>query len=266
MIAKKLRHELELVLVLSFMDLKLKYQNSVLGFFWSFIKPLLQFFTYLFIFGTILKVSADPDYPLQLFFGVLTWAWFSESTNLGMAAYINKQSIITKIKTNKLYPPIAAYLTPSMNYCLNLLMFIVAYILLVKHPPLHVLSIQNLLIIFESYLALSIIIISLNLILANLNVLYRDIQPIWELILNYGVFLTPIIYVLPIPERYATLYYFLNPLSFPIINLKSVFFVNDKALYSNPDLVIVHAVAILLLMIMARVVYKNINHRVVDFL
>lgn len=265
MMNPKLRHELELLFVLSFMDLKLKYQNSMLGFFWSFLKPLLQFLAYFVIFSVFLKVSNNPDYPLQLFFGVLIWVWFAEATNLGMASYASKQSIITKIKTNKSYPPIAAFLTPTMNYVLNLVIFIIAYCLFAKQPAIHA-NLLNIAIIIESYLALSLIIVTVNIILANLNVLYRDIQPIWELVLNYGVFITPIIYHLPIPDKYAIYYYFVNPLAFPIINLKSVFFSSDQALYQNGHYLLAHFTSLGLLAFLAKLTYKKISPKIVDFI
>lgn len=261
-----LLHNLEILLVLSYMDLKVKYRGSFLGFFWSFLKPLLQFVVYYSIFGLILKIGNGHDYALQLFFGVLIWSWFSEATTLGLNAYISKKTIISKIKTNKTYPPLAAYLTPTMNYLLNLSIFFLAYLLFVSAIPAHIISLQNLIVFFVSLAAISAFIISLNLIIANLNVMYRDIQPIWELVLTYGVFLTPIIYHLPVPKKFEMLYYSVNLLALPLLSLKSIFFANQEPIYQHLNLVLPYCVSLMLLMLLSSYSYKKLSHRMVDFL
>lgn len=209
------------------MDLKLKYQNGVLGFFWSLLKPLIQFAAYYTVFGLVLKIGKTNYYPEELFLGILTWAWFSEATNLGMSSFINKKPIITQIAGNKLYPPIAAFLTPSMNYCLNLLIFFLAYIGFTHgglFPQTKYSFLLGTVVFLESILTLGLIIISMNILLAYLNARYRDIQAIWELVIMYGIFVMPVFYVLPIPPEYQGLYFTFNPLALPLLLLKSVFF------------------------------------------
>lgn len=262
----KIFHVFELLLVLSFMDLKVKYRSSALGFFWSFLKPFLQFIIFYIIFAKILSVADGNDYALKLFFSILIWSWFSEATSLGLNAYLGKKSIISKIKTNKLYPPIAAFLTPSMNYALNLVIFFLAYLLFTRHFPAHLLSLQNGMVFLFSLFSISLLIVSLNLMLANLNVLYRDIQPIWDLVLAYGVFITPIIYRIPIPKHYETLYYSLNLLAFPLMNLKSIFFAEQAPLYHNLTLLSCYTFSLFTLFFIAYFVYEKLHQKMVDFL
>jgi len=217
----------ERLLVLSFMDLKLKYQSGVLGFFWSFFKPLIQFFAYYVIFGIMLKVGKSVYYPFELFLGILTWAWFSESTILGMSSFINKKPIITQIAMNRLYPPLAAFFSPSMNYLLNMLVFFSAYLIFFQDDLFHqtaYMFLQGFAVFLQAILTMSIVIISMNILLAYLNARFRDIQAIWELVIMYGIFVTPIFYNLPISPEYQTLYFVLNPLALPLLLLKSVFF------------------------------------------
>lgn len=218
---------LERLLVLSFMDLKLKYQNGVLGFFWSFLKPLIQFVAYYVVFGLTLKLGKTEYYPLQLFLGILTWAWFSEATNLGISSFINKKPIITQIATNKLYPPLSAFLTPTMSYLLNFTIFFVAYLFFVQTRLFDQTGysfFEGLFVFFQSLFTIAFIIVSLSILLAYINAKYRDMQAIWELVVMYGIFLTPIFYTLPIPPEYQALYFTFNPLALPFLLLKSVFF------------------------------------------
>lgn len=106
----------EILFVISQMDLKTRYQNSKIGFLWSFLKPLLQFFAYYTVFKVFLKIDVSEDYPLRLFLGVLLWNFFVEATGNGLNSYIGKKSIVTKIKIDKEILPVASYLTALMNF------------------------------------------------------------------------------------------------------------------------------------------------------
>ncbi|OAI48192.1 hypothetical protein AYO45_01230 [Gammaproteobacteria bacterium SCGC AG-212-F23] len=256
----------EILLVLSYMDLKVKYRSSILGFFWSFIKPFLQFLVFYSIFARLLPIADGNDYALKLFFSILIWSWFSEATTLGLNAYIGKKSIISKIKTHKLYPPLAAYLTPTMNYCLNFIIFAAAYVCFMPAFPEHIFTWSNTLIFFVSLFSISLLIVALNMMLANLNVLYRDVLPIWELVLTYGMFLTPIIYRIPIPKHYEPLYYSINLLAFPLVNLKSIFFTSQPALFGDTAIVTGYCIGMVVLLVAAYYCYRKLSHRMVDFL
>src|SRR4029079_18284379 len=65
-------------------DLKARYRGSVLGFFWSFINPLLLLLIYSFVFTYVMKGSNDQriqPYALFMFCGILPWTWFASSLN-----------------------------------------------------------------------------------------------------------------------------------------------------------------------------------------
>ncbi|MFC1566323.1 ABC transporter permease [bacterium] len=260
-----MNHNIEIVSILGLMDVKLKYQNSKLGFLWSFIKPLSQFLVYFTIFGLILKVGAGKEYPLRLFFGIIIWVFFSESTSLALTSFIGKKSIVTKIKVNNILIPISAYVAPLINFFLNFLVFFLIFHLLIENPS-KIYTITKLLIFSFSFITLSMLIIALNILISNLNVLFRDIQQIWELILTYGVFLTPIIYNIPVPEKYRSLYYSLNLLVVPLENLKTVFFNYDVHLYKNPMLMFQHSSLVILLFVVSLLINKKLNKKVVDYL
>jgi len=261
----RFKNNIETLLVVSFMDLKLRYQSTFLGFFWSFFKPFLQFLVYYTIFGKLLHVGSGAEYALKLFFGVIVWAWFAEGTTLGMNAFIGKRSIITKIKTNRLLPPLAAFLTPTINYILNFFIFITVFLVLMPLSGMH-LNIGNLLIFIYSLVCISILIISTNLVLASANVFFRDLQPIWELVLTYGVFLTPVIYQIPVPAKYEVLYYSLNLLAFPLQNLKSVFFTTQANLFSNLSVVFFYNFMLLFILFLGLFIHHKFSRYVADYL
>lgn len=259
-----MKNNIEIILILGVMDLKLKYRSSKLGFLWSFLKPLLQFIVYYIVFAMFLKVGEGVDYALMLFLGVLIWGFFVEATSLGMNAYLGKKSIVTKINVKKILLPIASYVTPAFNFILNSCIFILLYILLSYHNFSNVTWI-NIIVSLLMFIDLGLIIIALNMILTNLNALFRDVQNIWELILQYGVFMTPIIYPLPVPVEYLNVYFFFNVLAYPIEVIKSQFFTYNTQVY-NDGILFVHILSLVILWTIATYIHNKLSDEVADYL
>ena len=258
------KNNLEIVAVLGFMDLKLKYRSSKLGFLWSFLKPLLQFVVYYLVFAVILNVGQGSDYPLTLFLGVLIWGFFTEGTSLGMNAYLGKKSIVTKINVNKILMPIASYVTPALNFLLNFIIFAVLYAFF-SFDNLMSLTVGNIALFLLMFLDIGIIIVSCNTILANLNAVFRDVQNIWELVLQYGVFMTPILYPLPIPDEYIVPYFATNVLAYPIELIKCQFFDYNTKIF-NEHVLLVHLCSLVVLMAVAAVIHRKMSDKVADYL
>lgn len=254
----------ELLFTIAKMDLKLRYQNSKIGFIWSFLKPLMQFCAYYIVFQVILRVSDSPDYPLHLFLGVLLWNLFVEATGNGLNAYIGKKSIVTKVKVEKKVLPIASFVTAFMNFMLTMIIFLVVYHLTSENVMI-MYSFENLVKFILFILLYSMFMISINIILATINVLFRDLQNMWDIVLMYGVFLTPIIYTIKIPDDFLGIYYFLNPLAFPIEELKSVFF-GVSGNWNRIEYLLAYIAALIFWILLAWFVDKKLSSKVADYL
>ena len=111
----------------------------------------------------------------------------------------------------------------------------------------------------------SVLIISINIILATVNVLFRDLQNIWDIILTYGVFLTPIIYTIAIPKEYLKIYYFLNPLAYPIEEMKASFF-GISGTWQSLEHFISFILSVILWSLIAMVIRKKLGLKVADYL
>jgi len=85
-----------LIFLLSFTDVKLRYRNSFLGFFWSFLEPLLMLAVLYFVFSNIFKSNIE-NYPLFLLLGLIIWYMFSRATTMGMTSLTDKSNIIKQI-------------------------------------------------------------------------------------------------------------------------------------------------------------------------
>jgi ABC-type polysaccharide/polyol phosphate export permease len=261
----KFPQALQIVLVLGFMETKQRYQNSLLGIFWSVLKPLALFSLYFGVFGILFKAGNGPDYALRLFLGVILWVLFTESTSLGLQAFLGRKTIVTKIRVNPLLLPVVSFVSPLINFAVNASIFAAAYLLLLGRPA-GLWTPGHLLLAGVSLAAIALLIVSINIILANLNAMFRDVEPIWELALTYGIFLTPIMYPLPVPERWRFAYYCLNPLALALDDVKSLFFRCDVLPYRDAALMASHGAILAALFAAALWIHQKLYSTAVDYL
>ena len=200
------RHTWNIIRELVISEFKLRYQNSYLGYFWTLIKPLLLFGVIYLVF-TFFMPSGVENYAIYLLLGVLIWNFFSEATLIGMNAFLTKRDLVTKIYFPRGALIVASTLSSLVTLLLNLLIFFVFLALSGVAPGIEALF-------FVVYLIeLYLIATGLTFILASLYIHFRDLQHIWEIFLQIGFWLTPIIYpITVVPYEYHSLI-FMNPLA-----------------------------------------------------
>src|SRR5437667_8747682 len=104
-------------------DLKARYRGSGLGFFWTFVNPLLLLLVYSFVFTTVMpnNVQGVQPYELFMFCGILPWNWFSSSLSEAAGSLISGGNLIKKVLFPAEVLPIVSVLANMVNYLLGLL-------------------------------------------------------------------------------------------------------------------------------------------------
>lgn len=199
-------HNLRIIKELVICELKLRYQNSLLGYFWTLIKPLLLFGVIYLVFSVFMP-SPIQHYPVYLLLGILVWNFFAEATLIGMNTFLTKRELVTKIYFSRATLVIASTLSSFITLLLNLVIFFFFLFINGVQPGPEALF-------FIVYLAeLYLIATGVTFLLSALFIHLRDLQHIWEILLQIGFWLTPIIYsVSLVPTEYHR-YVFLNPLA-----------------------------------------------------
>jgi ABC-2 type transport system permease protein len=175
-------------------DFKLRYKNSVLGYFWSLLKPLMLFGVLYLVFTKVVKVGNDiPYYPAYLLLGLVLWTFFVEATVQGMNSIMARGDMIRKVSVPKYTIVISTIVSAFVNFSLNMLV-VVAFMIFSKVPFRPTIFIAPFLII--ELVILSLAVASL---LAALFVKFRDFSHIWEVALQILFYTTPIIYSLNFP-------------------------------------------------------------------
>ncbi len=191
-------------------DINGKYKGSVLGFFWTFLNPLLQLCVYTLVFSTIMRNGIE-DYYLFLFVALIPWIFFSTSLSGGASCIMSQQEMVKKIYFPREVLPISLVTSQFVNMLLS---FIVVFaVLLISGKGINLIAICYLPIIMcvEYIFALGI-----AFIVGSLTVYLRDLEYIVAIIVMAWQFLSPVLYsVEQVPEQLTWLL-MLNPMA-PII-------------------------------------------------
>jgi len=188
-------------------DFKLRYQGSVLGYAWSLLRPLLLFLILYVVFVKFMKIGdAVKHYPVYLLLGIVMWNFFSEMTTQSATSIVGRGDLIRKISIPRWIIVISSSLSASINLFLNLI--VVAILAVINHvePSL------NMIMIIPALIFLYIFSLGISFFLAAAYVKFRDINYIWEVLLQAGFYLTPILYPLSmIPNLTFQKLILLNP-------------------------------------------------------
>jgi lipopolysaccharide transport system permease protein len=173
-------------------ELKARYRGSVLGFFWSFINPLLLLLVYTFVFSYVMPAAHDPriePYALFMFCGILPWTWFASSLNESAGVLISGGNLIKKVLFPAEILPIVTVLANMIHFLFGLV--ILAGFLLWAQRPIS----PGELALFPVAVAVQLVLtLGFALLLSALTVHFRDIKDILSNLLTFWFFATPIIY------------------------------------------------------------------------
>ncbi len=170
-------------------DFRLRYQDSVLGYLWAVLRPLLMFAILYIVFAKLLRFGDGiPHYPVYLLTGTVLWSFFTECTSQGIQSIVQRGDLLRKISFPKYIVVVSATATALINLAINLCVIIIFALINGVTPNLSWLLVIPL--IFELYLFS----LGLSFLLGALNVRYRDVTSIWDVIIQALFYAIPIIY------------------------------------------------------------------------
>ncbi len=222
---ENLRHFVEmfskyrtLLIELTRKNVKLKYRDSWLGIFWSFLQPLLNMIVLSVVFGNIF--GADRDYivcyPVYLFTGRLFFEFFTSSTKRALSSFRSNAPIIKKVYVPKYMYPLSGILSNFVTFAISILCYICVWIFY-KATGLKggsELTINAYALLFFVPMAILLVfVIGVGLILSVLQVYFRDVEYIWEVFCTLLFYCIPIIYPLQqIKQNWTEVIIKINPL------------------------------------------------------
>jgi len=171
-------------------DFKLRFFGSVLGYLWQLMRPLLLFGVLYFVFTQFVRIGGGVDFfPVVLLTNIVLFTFFAEGTG-AVNSVVERENLVRKIQFPRLAIPVSTVLTAAFNLTLNAVVILIFALASGVRPH----STWLLLPVF--LLALILLVLGFAMLLSALFVRYRDVKPIWEVVLQMTFYGTPIIYAI----------------------------------------------------------------------
>lgn len=188
-------------------DFKVRYQESVLGYMWSLLKPLFMFAILFVLFTYIIPIGQGVEhYGVILLLGIVLWNFFTETTVMGAGSIISNGDLIRKINIPRYLVVIASSVSALINLGLNLIVVIIFALINGVIPSLGWLMMIPLII------ELFVFSLGIAFLLATLCVKFRDITYIWEIFLQAGFYASVIIFPISMVPIMVRDWFFINPI------------------------------------------------------
>ncbi|WP_430406169.1 ABC transporter permease [Fluviicola sp.] len=211
----------ELLYFFTWREIKVKYKQTVLGFLWVILQPALMTIVFTFFLGNAISSVSKltVPYPLFALSGLVIWGFFSTGLSNAANSMVNNSNIIKKVYFPRLIIPFSAILSSSVDFLISLCLFFIA--LIYFQTPINWLHLL--------YLPLALIMISfstlgIGMLLAALNIKYRDVRYILPFFIQGMLFVSPIMFPISITNNpVATTILQFNPVAGALELIRSVF-------------------------------------------
>ena len=212
------RRLVQLSVTLAYMEFKLRFFGSALGYVWQLMRPLMLFGVLYAVFTQFVKLGAGVDYyPAILLLGIVVFTFFADSTNAAVTSVVDRETLVRKIEFPRLVVPLSVVLTASFNLVLNLVAVLVFVLAAGVEPRVQWLLLPLFL------MAIVLFAFGLSMLLSAAYVRFRDVQPIWEVLAQVIFYGSPILYVMEkIPNAdIQHLIVILNPLATILVQMRA---------------------------------------------
>lgn len=198
----------ELIKHLALREIKSRYKQSFLGIFWIVLNPFFQMIIMSFIFSKVMRVeNLGVPYPIYLYAGLLPWVFFNNALTTSSRVLVDNSSLLKKIYFPREILIISNLIAKTFDFLLSTVIFILLMIWF-KIP-----FTVYMLFFIPIFIIQFVFTYALGLILSAVNLFYRDVQYLFNLILTLWFYVTPVIYATEFfPADYRWIFR-VNPLS-----------------------------------------------------
>jgi ABC-2 type transport system permease protein len=181
-VAGDFRRALVLTVALAKNDFKLRFFGSVLGYLWQLMRPLLLFGVLYIMFTEIAPFTQTPNFGVALLLGIVLYTFFAEATGNAVGCVMVRENLVRKIHFPRLVIPMSVVMVACFNLVLNLVVVVIFAASSGVYPSWSWLGVLPLLV------ALVVFAAGLAMLLSALYVRYRDLEPIWDVVLQVSFY------------------------------------------------------------------------------
>ena len=193
-------------------EIKARYKQSILGYAWVILVPLINLIVLTLVFSFFIRIpTGDTPYAVFLFAGLVPWTFTANAITFATNSLVSNSSLITKVNLPREVFPLATILAKLIDF---VLMILILFVIMAFFGVTFKFTLLFIPLIFIVHL---MFVVGISLILAALNVFYRDVENIIGVFLTIWMYMTPVIYPQElIPSKLIPIFN-LNPMM-PIIN------------------------------------------------
>lgn len=248
----------ELLYFFTWRDLKVRYKQTAIGVLWAVFQPFVTMVVFSIFFGKLAGIPSDSvPYPIFVYVGLLFWQFFSGALSETSSTLIGNQAIITKVYFPRLILPLSAVITKFIDFVIASFILVGMMIYYGYLPHFAGLAILPLL-LFITFMAA----VGLGLLLAALNVKYRDVRYALPFFIQLLLFLTPVIYPASIAGKYSKLLA-LNPMTGVIQAARAAILGTTPI---NWLLLLISSLACLFLLVIGAIYFKSVERYFADII
>jgi ABC-2 type transport system permease protein len=181
------RRFFNLMRTLAVTEFKLKFYGSALGYVWQLLRPLLLFGVIYLFFTEFVDIAGGKFYGVGLLMGIMLFQFFADATQGSVTSLVDREVLVRKIQFPRLAVPMAAVLTALFNLALNMVVVFAFLLASGGSPRVEWLELPVLLLILAAFAT------GVSMLLSALFVRYRDLKPIWDVVLQALYFVSLIL-------------------------------------------------------------------------
>ena len=207
----------EVYSLLAWRDIKLRYKQTALGALWAILQPFLTMILFTIVFGRVVGIPTDGSpKPVFYYASLLPWIYFSNTVTQASVSLVSNSRLITKVYFPRSALPVATTLAGIVDLGIGTI-FLLGMMVFYDLDPTWKFVLWPMLVLMLVCLSCTV-----GMMLAALNVRYRDVKHAVPFLLQLWLFATPIVYpVHMIPEHIRPLAY-LNPLTGIVSGFRSL--------------------------------------------
>ena len=211
----------ELLYLLTLRDFKLRYQDTALGFLWSLLKPLAWGAVLFVALSQIVRIDVE-NYHLVLLTGLFPWVWFQNSVAMATPSFVSNGGLIKKVRFPRFVLPFSTIINNGVHFLITIPVLVILFAFSDRQPSATWLIGIPILVTLQLALLLGTV-----LLLASIDVFFRDLEHLIEVALTLLFYTTPILYPLEmVPDRWRPII-LMNPLTSLIGAWRSLFLENS---------------------------------------
>jgi lipopolysaccharide transport system permease protein len=198
----------ELLSVLAWRDISIRYKQTVIGIGWALIRPLLIMVVFTIIFGKLAKFPSDGSapYAIMVFAGMLPWSFFATALSEASMSLIGNANLIGKVYFPRVIVPMAAVMVAFVDFLISFTILVALMAWYAFLPGWHILLLP----LFTSVAFLASF--GIGVWITALNVKYRDFRYVIPFIVQLGLYVSPVGFSSSIIPNQWRLVYSLNPM------------------------------------------------------